>query len=58
MASDRSSNVILEIWNKLSLKEMIELAERFNIQTMQAIWENKKLVEYLIKNKKLRLIRR
>jgi hypothetical protein len=46
------------MWNKLPLKETIELAEKFNIQTMEAIWKNEKLVEHLIKNKKSRLIRR
>lgn len=45
-------NIIWEIWNKLTLKETIELEKRFNIQTMEAIWKNEKLVKYLTSLKK------
>jgi hypothetical protein len=41
---------IWEIWNGLSLKETIMLAEKFNIQTLDGIFKNEGLRKYLKEN--------
>ena len=50
---------ILERWNDISLKDRLEMLNKFNIHTLQGVIENKNLQNYLKENHtKSKLIRR
>jgi len=41
---------ILERWNTISLKDRQEMLDKFNVDTLQGVMENKKLREYIKTN--------
>ena len=41
---------ILERWNTISLKDRQEMLDKFNVDTLQGVMENKKLREYVKEN--------